>query len=317
MIFARRESASLGTLGFEIRDFHLAERTAPRKWCREMRRLRAEIRDFDPDLIHAHYGTVTALTCALAKGRKPLVITFRGSDLNLSGAVSWLRSGMGRVLSQVSSLRAAAVICVSDGLRQTLWWRRKSANVIPTGVNLAVFRVRDRHEARRELGLDATRPVVMFNCGRDPWAKRIELAEATLVDVRRDLPEVEFVVMRGDWDPLRVPVLMAAADCLLVTSRREGSPNIVKEALACGLPVVSVDVGDVAEVIRGVENCHLCADSAEELAAAVGCVLRSGARSDGERHIAEFSTEKIAGRIANVYRSVLGLPIAGTGNRIS
>ncbi len=88
MIFARRQSASISALGLTVRDYHLADRTSPGRWWQELRRLRQEVRAFDPDLVHAHYGTVTALSAALTKGRRPLVITFRGSDLNPSAAVS-------------------------------------------------------------------------------------------------------------------------------------------------------------------------------------------------------------------------------------
>ncbi len=115
MIFARRQSASISALGLTVRDFHLADRTSPGRWWQELRRLRQEVCAFDPDLVHAHYGTVTALSAALTKGRRPLVITFRGSDLNPTAAVSGFRSVAGRVISQFSALSAAAVICVCDG----------------------------------------------------------------------------------------------------------------------------------------------------------------------------------------------------------
>ena len=301
MIFARRQSASISALGLTVRDFHLADRTSPGRWWQELRRLRQEVCAFDPDLVHAHYGTVTALSAALTKGRRPLVITFRGSDLNPTAAVSGFRSVAGRVISQFSALSAAAVICVCDDLRRSLWWRPRPVHVIPTGVDLALFQPRDKSAARRELGLPLESPVVVFNCGFDPWAKRLELAEATIQHVRRSLPETACVVMRGDWQPASVPALLAAADCLLVTSRQEGSPNIVKEAIACALPVVSVDVGDVRELVNGLRNCHVCDDTAEALGAAVESVLRSGVRSDGRQRMERISTQRVAERIAAVY----------------
>lgn len=305
MIFARRQSAALADAGHDVRDFHLADRTAMARWSRELWRLRREVEDFQPDVIHAHYGTVTAISCVLAKGRRPLVITFRGSDLNPTSAVTPLRSAAGRLLSRISAVFAAEVICVSDRLRQELWWRRRSAHVIPSGVDTELFRPLDRDQARREIGIGQDRHVVAFNCGLDPWAKRLDLAEAVIQFVRREMPDVEFVVMRGDWAPERVPFLLSAADCLLVTSRQEGSPNIVKEAIACDLPVVSVDVGDVAQRIAGLRQCHIGDDRDDVLGRLVVCVLQSGARSNGRSRSGQFGSQKTAADIAEVYRKAV------------
>src|SRR5256885_8077140 len=82
---------------------------------------------------------------------------------------------------------------------------------------------------------------------------------------------------------------MNACDALVLTSMQEGSPNVVKEALACNLPVVSVPVGDVAQRLRGVEGCELCADDRPEtIAAALERVLRRGQRSAGREAVQDL-----------------------------
>src|SRR5579859_2259701 len=123
MIFARRESASLRYAGIEVRQFFLQSRTSPTCLVREFLRIRREMQEFKPQIVHAHYGTVTALFCGLATMR-PLVVTFRGSDLNPSPAIHRLRSLVGRFFSQLAALRAAQIICVTEGLKDRLWWRR-------------------------------------------------------------------------------------------------------------------------------------------------------------------------------------------------
>lgn len=305
MIFARRQSASIGREGAEVRDFFVAERMNPIGVARELRRLVAAVREYNPHILHAHYGTVTAVLTVAGAGRRPVVITFRGSDLNASSSVSLLRNLAGRWLSQMAALRATRIVCVSQRLRDRLWWRRNDVLVLPSGVDTSLFRHRDRSAARAELGLTPEAPLIVFNCGRDPWVKNLDLAEAALVEVRRRVTGAELIVMRGDWLPEKVPLLLSAADCLLVTSRQEGSPNIVREALATGLPVVSVDVGDVADRISGIPGCRVCATDAVDIGNAVADVVLSGARVDAGAMVEQYSEVAVARRLLAVYEAAV------------
>jgi glycosyltransferase involved in cell wall biosynthesis len=87
---------------------------------------------------------------------------------------------------------------------------------------------------------------------------------------------------------------------------QEGSPNTVKEALACNLPVVSVRVGDVPVRLRGISGCELCADDhAETIAAALERVLRRGSRIDGRSVMKPLDERVLTQRLIDIYRSVL------------
>src|SRR5207249_3487378 len=119
MIFAKRQVRALREVGVVSEPFFLSSRTSPFILVREWRRLRREIRSFRPDLIHAHFGTMTAFFCALS-GTRPLVVTYRGSDLNPCPNIPRLRAGLGKVLSQIASLRARRAICVSEQLKGRL-----------------------------------------------------------------------------------------------------------------------------------------------------------------------------------------------------
>jgi glycosyltransferase involved in cell wall biosynthesis len=105
-------------------------------------------------------------------------------------------------------------------------------------------------------------------------------------------------------DPVDVPTLMNAADCLLLTSSLEGSPNVVKEALMCNLPVVATDVGDVAERLDGVEPSVVCQDLPDSLAAALHHCLAPRRRSNGREVSQELSAERIACRVLTLYDQV-------------
>ncbi|WP_354269976.1 glycosyltransferase [Bradyrhizobium japonicum] len=123
--------------------------------------------------------------------------------------------------------------------------------------------------------------------------------------VRRSNPSAQLVTL--DRRPQQeVAQFLNAVDCLLLTSAHEGSPNIVKEALACNLPIVSVDVGDVAERIKEFEGCYIVPDEPTFLAEAVEKVLVRGKRlSGGYAAVDELSLAKVARRIQSVYERIL------------
>ena len=266
MIFARRQAESLTSLGVEVECFFLRSRTSPPTLVEEFRRFREQLTQWKPEVVHAHFGTATALFAMLACGRRPLMITFRGSDLN-PVPNEGLRAAMGRLFSQLAALRAARIVCVSRQLRARLWWRKGQVTVIPSGVDATQFRPMDRALARRILGWNPDERVVLFNAGHGAGNKRLDLAEAAHDRARLTLTDLRLEVLRGDTDPALMPILMNASDCLLVTSDSEGSPTVVQEALACGLPVVSVPVGDIEERLRHVTHSRVVERDARSLAA--------------------------------------------------
>src|SRR5712664_1222709 len=101
-----------------------------------------------------------------------------------------------------------------------------------------------------------------------------------------------------------VPVWLNASDVLLLTSMHEGSPTIVKEALACGLPVVSVDVGDVAERIEGVEGCYLAPPQSADLAAKLCLVRQSRKRLNCQTRLEELSIVSVARKLKRCYEEI-------------
>ena len=135
--------------------------------------------------------------------------------------------------------------------------------------------------------------------------KRYPLARAAVDILTRTLP-AELVVA---WTVRHreVPLWMNASDALVFTSMQEGSPNAVKDALACNLPVVSVPVGDVAQRIGGVAGCELCPDDQpRSIAAALERVLRRGIRAAGRAAVQDLDERRLAQQVIGVYRSVLG-----------
>lgn len=302
-IFARRQVDSLRA-NLATRVCYFDSRLSIKGIIRNCSAIRSTVRDFRPDIVHVHYGTVTAFATAVIT-TQPLVITFHGSDLQPEPGISRLRTAVGLALSQLGALRASRIICVSSALRNRLWWRRGRVSVLPVGVNLDTFRPQSTTEARRTLGWDQKELVVLFNAGKAPTTKGLDIAESGVCEARAVHGHIRLKVMRGDVRPETVPLLMNAADCLLVTSRTEGSPTIIKEALACNLPVVSVDVGDAAERLRGVSPSYIVKSDPKEIAAALTKVLSGRERSNGREHIVALSDKEIAERLCSIYAAIL------------
>jgi teichuronic acid biosynthesis glycosyltransferase TuaC len=303
MVFARRQMASLKQRGVNVRNFFLSSRTSPKAILRETRRFRDAIRQFDPHIVHAHYGTVTALFCALATTR-PLVISFRGSDLNPTSDIGFMRSLIGRLFSQVSALRATHIVCVSQELKSRLWLRSRPTSIIFDGVDLSLFKPLPKEEARRKLGWSQDSKLIFFNLGGRPAGKRLSLAESAVSHARRLLPDIDLVPVTK-VDPDKIPLYMNACDCLLLTSDWEGSPTVVKEALACNLPVVSVDVGDVKELVQGVQPSKIVPADAQRIADALVEILRTGKRSNGSARAGDLSERSTTERVLALYQDIM------------
>jgi glycosyltransferase involved in cell wall biosynthesis len=248
---------------------------------------------------------MTAALCAFGTTRK-LVITYRGSDLNPTGAVSPLRASLGHLLSQLSALRASRIVCVSDELRARLWWRKKDAVMIPSPVDTSVFYPMTREDARQRLGWSQSERVVLFNAGTDPVGKGLDVAEEAVRIAGEEVGPIRLHVMRGEVEPGLVPLYINASDCVLLASRWEGSPNIVKEALACNTPVVGVRAGDVAVRLKGVQPSGIANLDPADLGRALVDVLRVGGRSNGREKLCEVLVETTTRRLVALYSDLLG-----------
>jgi glycosyltransferase involved in cell wall biosynthesis len=174
------------------------------------------------------------------------------------------------------------------------------ADVLPNGVDMEAFCPLDRDEARARLGWRRDGRYVLFGSNPRNPRKGFPLAEKAVARVRERIGDVDMAALWGVAAD-DVPVYMSAADVLLMTSLLEGSPNVVKEAMACRLPVVAVPVGDVRELLEGVVASRVCKRDPEVIALALEGVLRAPIRTNGREALLDKGLD-----LANVAKRLVG-----------
>jgi teichuronic acid biosynthesis glycosyltransferase TuaC len=246
------------------------------------------VRESRYDIVHAHYG-LTGLVATLQRAA-PTVITFHGSDINQTKTLR---------LSRLAAKRAAASIVVSERLSAIAAFS-PSPFVIPCGVDPVSFYAEDYESARASLGF-GPEPVVLFGGSRNRAVKNYPLAAAAVAHLGTFVRLVELDGLSRDG----VRRMLSSVDALLLTSLSEGSPQIVKEALMTGCPVVSTDVGDVRDLLKDVPLCHVTEPAMHAIAAALKDVLQQRQRVPRLARFEALSNEVSARKVLGVYEGVL------------
>jgi len=181
---------------------------------------------------------------------------------------------------------------------------RHRNRVINVGVDLSAFGVLSKEEARVRLGWPPDEPTVIFVADPSRQVKNFPLAEAAVAHLSATRPDVRLRVA-GDVSHGDVPVWMAAADALVLTSRSEGSPNVIKEAMAAGLPAVSTPVGDVPQLFEGVSGCFIRDPEPAALAEGLALALDHGPAPEARAAIEPLGLPAFTQKVLDVYEDVV------------
>jgi glycosyltransferase involved in cell wall biosynthesis len=295
--FITEQAEALQAAGCEIEWFGVQGKGIV-GYLREIPRLRKMILEVKPDVIHAHYG-LSCLLANLAIRRVPVVSTYHGSDINVKSVRRFSKMAMWLSAWNVFvSKWNMALVGAIEG---------KKASLVPCGISLSEDQLQMREEARKALGWKADEKKVLFAGAFDNDVKDPELAKQAMKELKNEGVNAELIELKG-YNRQQVNTLMCACDCLLMTSKTEGSPQVIKEAMACGCPIVSVDVGDVAERMEGVEGCFVVKSrEPREIAEALGKAIAFKGRTNGRDKIIEFglTNELVAKQIIKIYQEIL------------
>lgn len=266
------------------------------------RNLKKAIHDMQPDIVHAHYG-ICGLVANMQR-QVPVVVTYPGSDINDKKI---------RPISIVSMRLSKYNLFMSK--RQIAKVQRyaipEKTEILRYGILSDLFIEQDKTEARKKMGLDLEKKYVLFSSKFTRLGKDPDLAKAVVALTNERLTElgneqVELLPLTGGYTKEEMVSLMNAVDAALVTSKSEGSPQFTKEVMACGTPIVSVDVGDVAEQVDGLEGCWIAkTHSVKDLSVLLEKAIAFG-KTKGHQHIKNMRLDnvQVAERLVEIYESV-------------
>ena len=170
------------------------------------------------------------------------------------------------------------------------------------GINLKIFFPMNQIKCRKKLDLSIDKKLILFGGNSSQPVKRLELAQSTVKLLNDDYELITVDYISHEL----IPFYLNACDVLLMTSFNEGSPMMIKEAIACNLPIISTNVGDVKELVDGIKNCSIIPDESPRIIASmiISCV-KNKTRSNGEGEMKNYSLEVISEKVLNIYKKIL------------
>ena len=273
-------------------DVHVIEGYRPKgEYLREMLRLPAIVKKGRYDIVHAHFG-LTLVSVLFV--RTPVVVTFHGSDLLVNPT---------KHVSRLLAPRASKVIVVAQILKEYLGY----GEVIPCGIRAKEFSLPSAYEKKLTPRIPGELKV-LFPSNPAYKVKGYGLYSAVCRELERRENRVEEIhlcnVKRQD-----VPEIYWNCDLMLLTSLSEGSPTVIKEAIAAKLPFVSVDVGDVKEWVKLIEFGVVISDRDPKTIAdaVINLLTRINHRPllDNSKCLEAMDIKNIARRIRGIYDELL------------
>ena len=311
--FVTEQGESLRALGCDVEYFLVKG-----NYLRAVKALKRKIRECKPDIVHAHFG-LSAITAEL-QSLVPVVTTFHNGE-----TLNWHVN----LMTSLFSLRAKHVIYVAQHIHDLVYFKAKNHSIIPCGVNMDDCHVIDQAAARQQLGFEDGVKYILFGGGfanlRKNYAilrdavERIEQVPWVPVEGGERCGNIVCLEMKG-LSRAECVLRMNACDLFALPSHSEGSPQALKEAMACNCPIVATDMADVRHLLGNLPGHYILRNprptkerwdadekSLDELVALVQEALQFNARTNGRDRILEMglSNEQVAQRLIAIYQSLV------------
>ena len=301
--FIKTQVDSLIAAGLEVEVIHPRPGPVPLRYASAAIQVFLKTLTGRFDIVNGHYG----LWCLAARLQwtTPVVASFLGGDL--MGEL-YVAGGLSKKAHLVMSAsrwlcrHVDAVIVKSEEMKRAA--PGNTVFVIANGVDFELFRPIACAETRAALGWDQHRYYILFGNDPNAYRKNFPLAQATIERLRARGISAELVVASG-LPQTKVAYYLNASNALLLPSMYEGSPNVVKEAMACNVPVVATDVGDVSQVIGHTKGCVVCSSDPDALAAGLETALRHTEPTTGRSDIQHLECSVAAQQVIAAYRHVV------------
>lgn len=311
--FVTEQGDSIRQLGHTIEYFAVRG-----NYILAVRDLKRKIREFQPDIIHAHYG-LSAITAEL-QSLVPVVTTFHNGET--------LNKGV-NLLTSLCSLRAKHVVYVAQHIYNLVYFKHKKYSIIPCGVNMEDCVAMNQKEAREQLGFEKGVKYILFGGGFDNLRKNYALLRDAVEHIEQQawIPveggercgNIVCLEMKG-LSRAECVLRMNACDLFALPSHSEGSPQALKEAMACNCPIIATDMADVKHLLGDLSGHYLLRNpqptherwdaderSLDEMVELLKQALAFGGRTNGRERIIALglSNEQVAKQLESIYESVL------------
>lgn len=311
--FVLEQGGSLRTFGCEIEYFLVRG-----NYLCAVKALKQKILECHPDIVHAHYG-LSAITAEL-QSLVPVVTTFHNGE-----TLNWHVN----LLTSLFSLRAKHVVYVAQHIYDLVYFKAKKYSIIPCGVNMEDCHIIDKTVARRQLGFEDGVKYILFGGAFDDLRKnyailrnaveRIEQAPWVPVEGGERCGDIVCLEMKG-LSRAECVLRMNACDLFALPSHSEGSPQALKEAMACNCPILATDIADVRHVLGDLPGHYVLRNpcktherwdadknSLQEMVTLLQEALMYNKRTNGRQRIIDkgLATEQVAKKILAIYKQIL------------
>jgi len=304
--FVTEQGEAIRALGHEVEYFLVKG-----DYIKAVGALKAKICEYKPDIVHAHYG-LSAITAEL-QSLVPVVTTFHNGETH-----KWYVN----MMTSLMSLRAKHVIYVAPHIREKVYFKAKNYSIIPCGVTLKDCFLMDKAEARRQLGWSPDKKYIMFGGAFNNLRKNYPLLKEAvdkLSTLDFQISSIECIEMKG-LSRAECILRMNAVDVFALPTKNEGSPQALKEAMACNCPIVATDVADIKHLLGDLPGHYVLPNkrgthadwvgdehSASELAGLLKQAFAFNNRTNGRERIIELgcTNELVAKRIVKIYEGIL------------
>ena len=289
--FIQEQINSLEKIGLPVIKFNIIG-NGILGYLKNYRSLRKFIKKENIDLIHAHYGFAGVL--ANLQRKVPVVTTYHGTDINLKKGI---------VFSIFSIFLSRANIFVDPSQVKKLPKKKKS-HVIPCGIDLDIFKPVERAKAREKMNFSKNDKIILFSSKFSRIVKNYELAREAINFLNDD--SIKLIELKN-FTREEVNLLLNAADVALLTSYTEGSPQFIKEAMACNVPIVSTNVGDVKWLRGNLEGFFITSMDYKDVAQKIKLALEIKERPNFRERLSNLYLDNqiIAKRLVELYSKIV------------
>lgn len=261
----------------------------------DVRAVNKKIKEIRPDIIHAHYGLCGIP--ALLQNSIPVVVTFHNGE-----TLNWYVN----LLTSFFSLKAKHVIYVAEHIYKTCFFKRKTHySIIPCGINLSDCLITEHNKAREDLGFQNSIKYILFGGAFDNLRKNYPLLKEA-IELLNYKENIVCIEMKG-LSRADVTKLLCACDVFALPTKSEGSPQALKEAMACNCPIVASDVADIKHLLGNIQGHYICSLNPEDVARQLEKALNFNNKTNGRERIIKLglSNDIISNKLIAIYTSIL------------